>query len=156
MIALARPAGGGAQQALGAGSAAPDFSLPIVANGTGSFDLRQQRGHGVYVNFFASWCGPCKQEVGELEKAARAHEPEITTLGIAVLDSREDALAFVRDHALTYPIVLDETGKVGAAYRLNQLPLHVFIGPDGRIKQSVAGGPISAAELQAGFRAIAR
>ena len=138
------------------GEPAPPIALPIIANGSGSFDLARQRGHGVYVNFFASWCDPCNHEAAAIERAARASAPGIVVVGIGVLDSKSDALTFVHEHALTYPIALDDGGKVGASYRLDRLPLHVFIGPDGVIRQYVAGGPITAAELQAGLRAIAR
>ena len=137
------------------GEPAPAFALPEIANAQGSFDLKRERGHGVYINFFASWCEPCKHEVGDIEKAARSNAARIIVVGVDVLDSKSEALAFVRAHGLTYPIAFDEAGKVGAAYRLVELPVHVFVGPDGVVRQYVAGGPISTAELQAGLRAIA-
>lgn len=137
------------------GEPAPAFELPEIANVAGAFDLKHERGHGVYINFFASWCEPCKHEVGNIEQAARSNKFGIVIVGIAVLDSKIQALAFVKAHSLTYPIAFDEAGKVGAAYRLVRLPLHVFVGPDGVIRQYVVGGPISAAELRAGLSAIA-
>ena len=139
-----------------AGEPAPAIVLPIIANGSGSFDLKRQRGRGVYVSFFASWCDPCKEEAKDIESAARASAPDIVVVGIAELDMKSDALDFVRAHALTYPIAMDETGDVGAAYRLVQLPLHVFVGPDGIIRQYVVGGPLSLEEIKAGLRSIAR
>ena len=138
------------------GAPAPAIALPIIANGSGSFELARERGRGVYVSFFASWCDPCKEEAKDIEDAARASAPDIVVVGIAVLDLKSDALDFVRAHALTYPIAIDETGAVGAAYRLVQLPLHVFVGPDGIIRQYVVGGPLSMQEIQAGLRSIAR
>jgi peroxiredoxin len=136
---------------------APAFTLPLIANGQGSFSLAQQRGHGVYINFFASWCKPCGQEVQTIQAAAPTFERRgVRMLGIIVLDSRTAALSFVRDHHLTYPIALDASGDTGAAYRVQQLPLHVFIGPDGIVDQYVPGGPIPAQELRTGLTQIAR
>jgi len=155
-LAALAPAGAASKPAL-AGTYAPAIALPIIANGSGSFVLAQQRGHGVYLNFFSSWCKPCTQEASTIEAVTRdlpASGPRV--VGIAVLDSQASAQAFVRNHGVRYPIVFDRSGDVGAAYRLTELPLHVFIGPDGVIKQYVEGGPISAAELRAGLAQIAR
>ena len=136
---------------------APGFTLQLIANGQGSFSLAQQRGHGVYINFFASWCKPCGQEVQTIQAAAPTFEQRgVRVLGIVVLDSRAAALSFVRDHHLTYPIALDASGNTGAAYRVQQLPLHVFIGPNGIVDQYVPGGPIPAQELRTGLTQIAR
>ncbi|MBV8171305.1 MAG: TlpA family protein disulfide reductase [Candidatus Eremiobacteraeota bacterium] len=136
---------------------APAFSVQLIANGDGEFVLAQQRGHGVYVNFFASWCKPCTQEAQTIETIAPPFMRQgVRVVGIAVLDDRAAALAFARAHHLTYPIAFDTSGKTGAAYRLEQLPLHVFIGPDGIVDQYVSGGPIPAQELRAGLTQIAR
>jgi peroxiredoxin len=78
----------------------------------------------------------------------------VQVIGIAVLDRQDDAVAFARSHDLTYPIAFDKNGSAGAVYRVQQLPLHVFIGADGRVKQYVPGGPIPASELRAGLSQI--
>ena len=136
---------------------APPVSLPIIANGSGSFTLAQQRGHGVYLNFFASWCKPCAQEAQTIEAVAGPYEASgVRVVGIAVLDTQSAAIAFVRSHGLKYPIAFDKNGAAGAAYRLDALPLHVFVGPDGIVKQYVQGGPIPAAELRTGLTQISR
>jgi cytochrome c biogenesis protein CcmG/thiol:disulfide interchange protein DsbE len=154
-LAALAPAGAASKPAL-TGTQAPAITLPIIANGSGSFVLAQQRGHGVYLNFFSAWCKPCAQEVTTIEEVTRGLPgggPRV--VGVAVLDSQASAQAFIRTHAVSYPIVFDASGDVGAAYRLTKLPLHVFIGPDGVIKQYVEGGPISASELRAGLALIA-
>lgn len=154
-LAALAPAGAASKPPL-AGTQAPAIALPIIVNGSGSFVLAQQRGHGVYLNFFSSWCKPCAQEVTTIEAVTRelpSDGPRV--VGIAVLDSQASAQAFVRSHGVRYPIVFDRSGDVGAAYRLTKLPLHVFIGPDGVIKQYVEGGPISSVELRAGLSQIA-
>jgi cytochrome c biogenesis protein CcmG, thiol:disulfide interchange protein DsbE len=136
---------------------APPIALPIIANGSGAFILKQHLGHPVYINFFASWCQPCQEEARTIQKVtAEFAGSDIRVIGIAVLDDPSKAKHFVQGHALRYPIAFDRTGDVGAAYRLNELPLHVFIGADGVIKQYVEGGPIPESELREGLAEIAK
>jgi cytochrome c biogenesis protein CcmG/thiol:disulfide interchange protein DsbE len=136
---------------------APPITLPIIANGSGTFVLKQHLGHGVYINFFSSWCQPCQQEVKTIQTVtAEFAGRDIQVIGIAVLDDPNNTKQFVHNHALRYPIAFDKSGSVGAEYRLTELPLHVFIGADGIIKQYVEGGPIPAAELRTGLAEIAR
>lgn len=137
------------------GAAAPAIALPIIANGAGTFVLKQHLGRPVYINFFASWCKPCQEEAQTIQTVTA--DPAlrgVIVIGIAELDEPGDAKKFVVSHALHYPIALDRAGYVGAAYRLNELPLHVFIGADGIVKQYVEGGPIPAAELRTGLSEI--
>lgn len=149
------PAGADQQPSL-QNAPAPPIDVPIIANGSGNFILKQQLGHGVYINFFASWCQPCEQEARTIQKVtAEFAGSNLRVIGIAVLDDPSKAKQFVHNHALRYPIAFDQSGDVGAAYRLNELPLHVFIGSDGIIKQYVEGGPIPAAELREGLAEIA-
>jgi peroxiredoxin len=138
-------------------SPAPPITLPIIANGNGTFVLKQHLGHAVYINFFSSWCQPCQEEVRTIQAVtAEFAGRDIQVIGIAVLDNPSDTKRFVHNHALSYPIAFDKSGIVGAEYRLNELPLHVFIGADGIIKQYVEGGPIPAAELRTGLAQITR
>jgi peroxiredoxin len=139
------------------GKAAPPIVAPIIANGEGAFDLSKQRGHGVYINFFASWCQPCQEEARTVAAAAREYSgSNVRVVGIAVLDTEKDAKSFARDYGLRYPIAFDASGSVGAAYRLAALPLHVFIGPDGVVRYYEPGGPISPAQLRAALDSIKR
>ena len=136
---------------------APPIALPIIANGTGTFSLRLQRGHGVYINFFASWCQPCEDEARTLQQITSEFAGrDVVVIGIAELDDAKTAKRFASGHGLRYPIAIDLLGDVGADYRVTKLPLHVFIGADGIIKQYVEGGPIPAAELRAGLSEISR
>jgi len=148
---------GAAQKLPLAGMPAPAISVPIIANGSGIFVLKQHLGHPVYINFFASWCEPCKEEVQTIQTVTA--EPalrNVVVIGIAELDEPSAAKRFAQTHGLRYPIALDQAGYIGAAYRLNELPLHVFIGADGIVKQYVEGGPIPAAELRTGLTEISK
>jgi peroxiredoxin len=157
IVALALSPAAADQQPSLRNSPAPPISLPIIANGSGTFILKQQRGHGVYINFFASWCQPCQEEAGTIEKVtAEFAGRDVRVIGIAILDDPSRTKQFVRGHGLRYPIAFDQSGDVGAAYRVNELPLHVFVGADGVIKQYVEGGPIPAAELRTGLAEISK
>ena len=134
---------------------APPISLPIIANGSGTFVLAHQRGHGVYLNFFASWCEPCQEEAKTLEKVTAGFAgKDVRVIGIAELDEAASVMSFARTHGVRYPIALDKNGYVGAAYRMNELPLHVFIGSNGIIREYVEGGPIPESELRTGLTEI--
>jgi len=136
---------------------APSISLPVIANGSGTFVLGKERGHGVYINFFSSWCQPCKDEARTLQEVtAESAWRNVRVIGIAVLDQRDDAVRFADAHGWRYPILLDKSGDASAAYRLTELPLHVFIGADGIIRQYVKGGPIPASELRTGLAEISK
>lgn len=116
------------------GTPAPQFSLPLVANGQGSVNLASLRGHAVYLNFFASWCQPCKAEVPYISQLAQQFSKRhVVVIGIDELESADRAKQFASRFKLGYRIVSDANGDVGGAYGLIGLPLHVFISPDGTV-----------------------
>jgi peroxiredoxin len=115
------------------GKVAPDFELPELAGGT--FKLSDHVGREIVVlNFFATWCGPCREEMPEL---ARFHERNgsrhVTLLLIDAEEKRELVASFVERGNLSLTIALDEPGKVVQAYGAASLPTTVVIGVDGRI-----------------------
>lgn len=116
------------------GTPAPAFVLPIVANGHGTLALRSLRGRAVYLNFFANWCKPCHDEGPTLKKLfANFRRRGVVMIGIATLENLAGARAFATKFGLPYPIVLDSTNQVGAAYGVATLPVQVFINPDGTV-----------------------
>jgi cytochrome c biogenesis protein CcmG, thiol:disulfide interchange protein DsbE len=137
------------------GQRAPDFTLPLIANGSGQIALSALRGHGVYLNFFASWCDPCKEEAPWLGRLAHDYSRRnVVMLGIDELDQTPPALKFVQKYHLTYGIVSDPEGRTGASYGLGALPLHVFIAPSGKIEAAQVG-PMTEHEIKTELELIA-
>lgn len=123
-----------------AGSAAPDFTLPTLDGIT--VTLSALRGRPVIINFWASWCVPCRSEAPELQRAFEQHNAQgLTVLGVNVTDTdtRADAAAFVKEFRLTYPIPMDERGDVTSLYRVQGLPATFFVGADGVIRRVILG-----------------
>ncbi len=126
------------------GARAPAFSLQRLT-GTGDLSLRSFRGKTVVLNFFASWCRPCKREAPDLESVWRRYRSQgLVVLGVDSGDARGDARRFLSAHGVTYPIVFDpgETLAQGA-YALPGLPVTYVINPAGRIVGERLVGPVS-------------
>jgi thiol-disulfide isomerase/thioredoxin len=127
--------------------AAPDFSLDLF-DGT-SFALAEhleEDGRPVILNFWASWCPPCRDEMPDLEAAAAAH-PEILVLGVAIDDDPLAAEAFVTENGIGYPTGFDAAGRVARRYPSPALPSTFVISADGAVVQTVFGR-LSAADIE--------
>ena len=119
--------------------AAPDFTLVNPENKKVS--LKDFRGKLVFLNFWASWCTPCREEMPAMERLFQQFKDKgFVILAVSVKDSRKDALAFVKELKLTYPIGLDPEGKVGSDYGAWGLPVTYLIDPKG-IVLARAWGP---------------
>ena len=120
------------------GGQAPGFTAPLLAGG-GSLGLADLRGRPVMLNFWASWCVPCKDEAPLLRRAFRAYGDRVAFVGVDVKDSRSDAIDFARRTGLSYPHVRNEGGKIYAEYGLTGQPETFFIDADGAIVEHVNG-----------------
>jgi peroxiredoxin len=124
------------------GDRAPDFSLRFL-DSHDTLQLSQYIGQPVLLNFWASWCVPCRIEMPELQRAFEAYQAEgLIVLGINTTsqDSLTDARAFVRELQITFPILLDETGEVSEAlYRVLSLPTTVFVDRAGYVQRVQVG-----------------
>ena len=130
---------------------APQLSLPLLAGG-GDRTLADYRGRIVVLNFWASWCDPCRAEAPLLEHAQRTLASTGTVLGVTYRDTTPDSLAFVHQYGLTYPSLRDVDGKLAESYGTKALPETFVIDRNSRIV-SVSRGEVSKAFLD---RAIAR
>ena len=111
-------------------SPAPDFVLP---DPTGKkVSLKDFRGKLVFLNFWASWCVPCREEMPAMEQLYREFKDQgFVVVAVNTKDKREDALAFAKELKLTYPILLDPDGEVGLLYGAWGLPTTYLIGTKG-------------------------
>lgn len=121
------------------GEPAPDFALPTLAGDT--LRLSELRGQTVVLNFWATWCGPCVEEMPELQALHDdLHEQGLTVVGVSLDDAGPDAVrAFVDEMGITYPIALaaDDVDQVyGGVYAL---PTTYLIDADGRIARRILG-----------------
>jgi cytochrome c biogenesis protein CcmG/thiol:disulfide interchange protein DsbE len=155
VIGIAAAAAGCGGSTLGEGhraaTAPPDdrqpakaFSVPALL-GSGTVSLAAERGRPVILNFWASWCEPCKRETPTLERFARSH-PRWRVVGIAHNDDASAARAFARRYAVSYRLGLDRSGMVGEAYGITGLPYTFVIDRLGRVV-SIWPGEIRSADL---------
>jgi peroxiredoxin len=122
------------------GDAAPDFELPAL-DGDGTVRLSDFRGRPVVLNFWASWCNPCREEFPLLREARRRHrDDDLEVIGVTYEDIPSDSRRFARSMRATWPNGIDERGTVGKqAYGVRALPQTFFIDRDGKIVDRVFG-----------------
>jgi peroxiredoxin len=109
----------------------PDFSL---TNAEGKkISLKDFRGKTLFLNFWATWCEPCREEMPAMEKLYQEYKNNnFVVLAVNVKDRRQEALAFVKELKLTYPIAFDPNAEVATLYGAWGLPTTYIIGPNGQ------------------------
>jgi cytochrome c biogenesis protein CcmG/thiol:disulfide interchange protein DsbE len=135
------------------GKDAPAFTLKRI-DGAGKLSLASLRGRPVVVNFWASWCIPCKQENPALVKVyERYRTSDVVFVGVLYQDSADGGLTYLKDNGVVWPTVNDDQGRVAFSYGVFGIPETYFIGRDGVI----AGrhiGPIDETTLINGIEAM--
>jgi cytochrome c biogenesis protein CcmG/thiol:disulfide interchange protein DsbE len=132
-----------------AGFSAPDFTL-MTPSGK-SYTLSKLRGQAVLVNLWATWCPPCRAEMPTIEKMYQEYKDQgfiVLAVDMTYQDDPFAVVPFTKEFGLTFPILLEETGDVAAAYQLRSLPSSFFINRTGIISEVVIGGPMSEALLR--------
>jgi cytochrome c biogenesis protein CcmG/thiol:disulfide interchange protein DsbE len=142
------------------GTSAPNFTLRRLV-GSGTLDLASLRGKAVVLNFWASWCGPCKSEAAVLERSYRKYSAQgVVFVGVDYHDVTSDARRFVHAHGLSFPMVEDGSGAVTQnRYGITQVPETYVVDRNGRIVQHIRGpinGSAFAGEFQRGLREALR
>jgi cytochrome c biogenesis protein CcmG/thiol:disulfide interchange protein DsbE len=103
--------------------------------------LESLKGKAVFLNFWASWCPPCRAEARDLEAAWRkVKDQDVVYIGIALQDTEENARAFLKEFDITYPNGRDEGGRISVDYGVWGIPESFFIDPQGRITYKHTGG----------------
>lgn len=146
--------------AAGEAPAAPEFELEAIwptggrwppelapALRDGKLSLSELRGRPTVLNFWASWCLPCRDEAPILAAGARRHDGEVHFVGVDVQDLRADALAFLREFEVPYVSVRDEANRTYRAYGLTGVPETFYVDARGRIVAH-SPGPVSAESLE--------
>jgi cytochrome c biogenesis protein CcmG, thiol:disulfide interchange protein DsbE len=126
---------------------APDITLPVLTSGPGvgpegsDVTLSRMRGKIVVLNFWASWCEPCKLEAPILEAVSRRYRDasDVVVMGVDIQDLRERARGFIEDNGITYASLRDGGDHAKEAYQVPALPETFLIDPEGRIALKVPG-----------------
>ncbi len=126
---------------------APQFTMPLFGGGT--FSLAEQRGKVVVVNFWASWCVPCRQEAPILENTWRKYKDKgVVFVGVDYVDTDKEAMAFIQEFNVTYPNGPDIGTDRARAFHIQGVPETYFVGKDGQLYGNHIG-PIDEATLSA-------
>lgn len=120
------------------GDKAPAFEAPLL-DGSGTLALSDLEGRPVLVNFWASWCVPCREEAPLLKEAYQRYGDEVAFVGVNIKDARDDALAFEEEFSLGFPDIRDEGSVIFADYGLTGQPETFIIDAEGNIAQHVRG-----------------
>ena len=119
--------------------AAPEFALERLDE-KGELDLASLRGKAVVVNFWASWCFPCREEAPYFEQIWRDRRAQgVVFVGLDSKDFRQDARRFAQDHELTFPLVYDGPGDVSKEYGVTGYPETFVIDRQGRVVEAIVG-----------------
>jgi cytochrome c biogenesis protein CcmG/thiol:disulfide interchange protein DsbE len=140
----------GSQNEAAPGKPAPNFTLGRLDR-PGSLQLSALRGKVVVLNFWASWCHPCRQEAPALEAASRQFRDRAVVVGVDVRDESGAARSFLRKYGLSYPAVHDNRDVTWPKYGLTGLPETFFLDRRGRVVQHVISR-VSAADIRAGIQ----
>ncbi|MET0786650.1 MAG: redoxin domain-containing protein [Paenisporosarcina sp.] len=130
-----------ANEGLNKGEQPPDFELTTLAGD--QVRLSELKGKKVILNFWATWCPPCKAEMPHMqnfyEDYAKNENVEILAINLTGSVSVETVEEFVEDYGLTFPIPMDKEGTIGQKYQAITIPTSYFIDTEGKIQHKVVG-----------------
>jgi thiol-disulfide isomerase/thioredoxin len=116
-----------------------DFSLPLLTGGTQT--LSGLKGKVVFLNFWATWCPPCKSEMPSMDSLYRRfRERGLEFLAVDIQEARDSVEHFVSESRLSFPVALDESGRVSSIYGIRSIPTTFIIDRDGMIIATAMGG----------------
>jgi cytochrome c biogenesis protein CcmG/thiol:disulfide interchange protein DsbE len=127
------------------GQQAPAFDLAALANSGAHVSLAAYAGKPVIVNFFASWCGPCRKETPLMARYYTAAHGTVRVIGVDTNDSRTAALTFTKHYGVTYPVASDPAATTAGAFGVAGLPQTFFLNAQHKIVDRVYGAVTQAA-----------
>jgi thiol-disulfide isomerase/thioredoxin len=132
--------GGDEQPALArTGQPAPDFVLNNIAGQ--AIRLSDFNGHPRLINFWTTWCGPCREEMPILQDRYSRWAPRLVIIGVDECEKPIDALSYVTEYLLTFPMLIDEACKIGPKdYLVRAYPTSFFVDETGIIRSVIIGG----------------
>jgi cytochrome c biogenesis protein CcmG, thiol:disulfide interchange protein DsbE len=142
---LSAGCGGGGASAVAVGKPVPPISATAIQGGHVS--LSSFRGRWVVVNFFATWCEPCRKEYPQLVRFASQDGGRAGVVGVVFEDPAGKPLAFHRGQGASWPIVGDPQGKIASRYEVNALPQSFVVDPRGDLAARIFGG-VTVAKLE--------
>jgi peroxiredoxin len=137
------------------GFLAPDFTLETTKGEP--VTLSDLRGQAVLINLWATWCPPCRAEMPAINKLFNEYKNQgflVLAINMTYQDNSSAVEPFVQENGLTFPILIEDTGKVADKYELRSLPTSFFIDRSGVIQEVVIGGPMSEALLRTRIESI--
>ncbi len=134
------------------GEAAPDFTLQDPSGS--SVSLSGFRGHPVFLNFWASWCPPCRSEMPDLQALSQEYADRgLTVLGVNMEEDTAPVVRYANTLGLTFPVVLDRNGSVSTRYNVTGLPTSYVLDQDGVIR-AMNIGPLTPKGLRAKLASV--
>jgi len=133
------------------GQPAADSDLPATVFdcfGGGTLDLSRAPGVPTVLNLWASWCGPCREELPLVQQLADVAGDKVRVLGVASLDGASQSASFAEDAGITFPSAFDGDGEVAAAIGVNTLPHTIFLAADGSVAYVQVGQVHSVEEFE--------
>lgn len=132
-------------------TALPDLQLPCLgaADGAPGLPLQRLTGRPTVLTLWASWCGPCREELPAFARLSTDAGAALRVVGIASQDVQGNSVSYAADNALPFPSLQDRSGDLGRALRRRGLPLTVLVTADGSVAQVYQGAPLTDSTLRA-------
>jgi thiol-disulfide isomerase/thioredoxin len=158
-IALSRVRGDGTAERGGSSSlpqkgfVAPDFTLEMLDGSETT--LSDLRGQVVLINFWATWCPPCRAEMPAIQEVYEQYRDQgFIVLAVDIVEDDARVTTFADQLELTFPILMDRDGDVSERYRIRSIPTTFFVDRSGVIQDIVIGGPMSRALIESKVTAL--
>ncbi len=111
------------------GYLAPDFTLPTADGGT--IVLSELKGKRVFLNFWATWCPPCRSEMPAIQSVWEGKDSDVAFIAVNIQEAKAKVAEFVEANGYTFPVALDGSARVASGYLVRAIPTSFVIGPDG-------------------------